>query len=100
MSTTDEATTIGAPVEVDLMGSKFTAVDYTIFSFILAVSVGIGIYSAVKSRGKESTQEYMLGGRSMSPLPVAMSLLGGVISAISILGGDEGPPRHEADRSL
>ncbi|XP_042205604.1 sodium-coupled monocarboxylate transporter 1-like isoform X1 [Homarus americanus] len=68
------------------MESKFTAVDYTIFGLMLAVSIGIGIYCAVKSRGKESTQEYMLGGRNMSPLPVAMSLLGGVISSISILG--------------
>ncbi|KAG7155537.1 Sodium-coupled monocarboxylate transporter 2-like 6 [Homarus americanus] len=82
MSTTDEATTIGPRVEME---SKFTAVDYTIFGLMLAVSIGIGIYCAVKSRGKESTQEYMLGGRNMSPLPVAMSLLGGVISSISIL---------------
>ncbi|XP_071517590.1 sodium-coupled monocarboxylate transporter 2-like isoform X1 [Panulirus ornatus] len=65
---------------------RFTAVDYTIFCLMLAVSILIGVCSAFRDRHKPSTQEFLLGGRNMSPLPVAFSLLGGVISAISILG--------------
>ncbi|XP_071532377.1 sodium-coupled monocarboxylate transporter 1-like [Panulirus ornatus] len=65
---------------------KFTVVDYVLFSLMLVASIGIGVYSAIKSRGKANTQEYLLGGRAMSPVPVALSLLGGWISAISILG--------------
>ncbi|XP_071532402.1 sodium-coupled monocarboxylate transporter 1-like [Panulirus ornatus] len=65
---------------------KFTVVDYVLFSLMLVASIGIGVYSAIKSRGKANTQEYLLGGRAMSPAPVALSLLGGWISAISILG--------------
>ncbi|XP_071532425.1 sodium-coupled monocarboxylate transporter 1-like isoform X2 [Panulirus ornatus] len=66
--------------------AKFTVVDYVLFSLMLVASIGIGVYSAIKSRGKANTQEYLLGGRAMSPVPVAFSLLGGWISAISILG--------------
>lgn len=66
--------------------TKFSTVDYAVFSLMLVVSIGIGLYSAIKSRHKTSTQEYLLGGRKMSPLPVALSLLGGGISAISLLG--------------
>nr|XP_053629338.1 sodium-coupled monocarboxylate transporter 1-like isoform X1 [Cherax quadricarinatus] len=65
---------------------RFTTVDYTVFILMLVVSVAIGVISAVRSRDKATTQEYLLGGRAMSPVPVALSLLGGWISAISILG--------------
>ncbi|XP_064102937.1 sodium-coupled monocarboxylate transporter 1-like [Macrobrachium nipponense] len=61
-------------------------VDWIFFSLLLVVSLGIGIYSSVSGRGNHSTQEYLLGGRQMPVAPVAISLLGGVISAISILG--------------
>ncbi|XP_053629337.1 sodium-coupled monocarboxylate transporter 1 isoform X2 [Cherax quadricarinatus] len=66
--------------------TKFTPVDYAIFSLLLVASAAIGVVSAIKSRGKASTQEYLLGGRTMSPVPVVFSLLGGWISAISVLG--------------
>ncbi|XP_050713241.1 sodium-coupled monocarboxylate transporter 2-like isoform X2 [Eriocheir sinensis] len=74
-----------APLGV-LEESRFTAVDYTLFSLMLLVSVGIGVYSAIRSRGRESTHDFLVGKGSMSALPVALSLLGGVISAISMLG--------------
>ncbi|XP_069166836.1 sodium-coupled monocarboxylate transporter 1-like isoform X2 [Procambarus clarkii] len=70
----------------DLSGPTFTTVDYTVFSLMLAASVGIGVYSALKGRGNTTSEDYLLGGRTMSPVPVAFSLLGGVISAIAILG--------------
>ncbi|KAK7027436.1 hypothetical protein SK128_009318 [Halocaridina rubra] len=60
-------------------------VDWIMFSMLLVVSLGIGVYSALKGRGVNTAQDFLLGGRQMSPIPVAISLLGGVISAISIL---------------
>lgn len=66
--------------------ARFTIIDYTVFSLMLVVSIGIGVYSAIKSRGRESTHDFLVGRGSMSALPVALSLLGGVISAISMLG--------------
>lgn len=62
------------------------AVDYVLFSLLLIVSLGIGLYSALKGKGNKTTEDFLVGGRQMSPIPVAISLLGGVISAISILG--------------
>ncbi|XP_069960648.1 sodium-coupled monocarboxylate transporter 1-like [Cherax quadricarinatus] len=75
----------GDPV-ITAKEAKFTPVDYTVFGLMLVVSVVIGMISAIKSRGKVSTQEYLLGGRTMSPVPVAISLFGGWISAVSIIG--------------
>ena len=66
--------------------STLSLVDYVVFSLLLVVSFGIGIYSYYKNRANVSTQQYTLGGQAMSPVPVAMSLIGGVFSAISILG--------------
>lgn len=63
----------------------FGTADSAVFGIMLASSVGIGVYSNLRG-GASSTQEYLVGGRNMSPVPVAMSLVGGVISAISILG--------------
>lgn len=65
---------------------SFTVIDYCLFSLMLVVSVGIGVYSAIRSRGRESTHDFLVGRGSMSAVPVALSLLGGVISAISMLG--------------
>lgn len=68
------------------MENKFHVADWVVFLLMLVVSVGIGVVSAIKSRNKATAQEFLLGGRNMPPLPVAISLLGGIISAISILG--------------
>ncbi|XP_042858819.1 sodium-coupled monocarboxylate transporter 1-like [Penaeus japonicus] len=73
-------------VEAPESPSKFSVVDYLVFSLMLVVSVGIGVYSSLRGKGASSTQAFLLGGRHMSITPVAFSLTGGVISAISILG--------------
>ncbi|KAG0729302.1 Sodium-coupled monocarboxylate transporter 1 [Chionoecetes opilio] len=83
MSSTEAPLLMGA---AEVITARFSVVDYVIFCVMLVVSLGIGVYSAVKSRGQESTHDFLLGGRDMPPLPVAISLLGGVFSAISILG--------------
>lgn len=64
----------------------FHAADYAVFGCTLAISAGIGVFYAIKDRKKNTTDEYLLAGRSMHPLPVAMSLLSSFISAITILG--------------
>ena len=75
-----------ASVTADAMGHKFHFADWIVFSLMLVVSLAIGVISAVRSRKKATTQEYLLGGRNMPPLAVAISLLGGIISSISVLG--------------
>ncbi|KAH3819022.1 hypothetical protein DPMN_120752 [Dreissena polymorpha] len=64
----------------------FHAADYTVFACTLAISAFIGIFYAIKDRKKQTTDDYLLAGRSMHPIPVAMSLLSSFISAITILG--------------
>ncbi|XP_069958886.1 sodium-coupled monocarboxylate transporter 1 isoform X3 [Cherax quadricarinatus] len=74
------------PVTEGVLSSTFTPVDYVIFTMLLVISAGIGVFNAFRSRGMVTTQEYLLGGRTMPVLPVAISVLGGVVSAVSLLG--------------
>ncbi|KAE9555537.1 hypothetical protein FO519_001208 [Halicephalobus sp. NKZ332] len=68
--------------------------DYTIFGFSLLLSIGTGIYHAIRShylikRGGEDVttakEEYMMGGRKLPRLPVALSLLTTFLSGILML---------------
>ncbi|KAJ8040721.1 Sodium-coupled monocarboxylate transporter 2 [Holothuria leucospilota] len=63
-----------------------TAWDYLIVIAMLAVSAGIGVYFAIRSRHGQSSNDYFLGNRRMSVLPVAVSLAATVMSAITYLG--------------
>ncbi|WAQ96842.1 SC5A8-like protein [Mya arenaria] len=64
----------------------FHAADYAVFGCTLGISAAIGVFYAIKDRNKQTTDDYLLAGRSMHPIPVAMSLLSSFISAITILG--------------
>jgi len=65
-------------------GAGFHWADYIVFIAMLAISLGIGLYHAWQ--GQSSTAEYLMGGRNLKMIPVALSLLVSFISAISILG--------------
>lgn len=50
--------------------------DYLFFGLLLGMSVVIGLYYAFFSTHKQNnTSEYILGGKSMKSLPVAISLV-------------------------
>jgi Na+/proline symporter len=63
---------------------NFGAVDYCVFVAMLGISLGIGFYHCV--RGNKTTEDFLLASRSMSPVPIALSLTATFISSISILG--------------
>jgi solute carrier family 5 (sodium-coupled monocarboxylate transporter), member 8/12 len=63
----------------------FGAVDYTVFLVMLAVSTSIGIYFGCFGNTSDSTDEYLLGGRRMKILPIAISLIASQISGIAIM---------------
>ncbi|KAK7085634.1 Sodium-coupled monocarboxylate transporter 1 [Halocaridina rubra] len=63
---------------------SFGIVDYIVFTVMLCISMGIGVFFAF--RGNKNTEDFLMGGRQMSVVPVAISLLSSFISAISILG--------------
>ncbi|KAL7631774.1 UNVERIFIED_CONTAM: hypothetical protein RMT77_017922 [Armadillidium vulgare] len=64
----------------------FSTVDYIIFVLLIIVSVVIGIFVGFIGWKKSTTKDFLVGGRKMHPIPVTMSLIGGMISAISVLG--------------
>ncbi|XP_066983258.1 sodium-coupled monocarboxylate transporter 2-like [Macrobrachium rosenbergii] len=70
----------------DSDAEAFGLVNWIVCVILLLASVVIGIFAALRGRGNNSTEEYLLGGRRMSSLPVALSLIASTISAISILG--------------
>lgn len=53
---------------------RFSWVDYVVFVFMLAISAVVGVYWGFMK--KQTTQsDYLLGGRNMKVVPVAMSLV-------------------------
>ncbi|XP_077409791.1 solute carrier family 5 member 6a isoform X1 [Vanacampus margaritifer] len=64
----------------------FTTVDYVIFALLLVASAGIGLYYAFSGGRQRTTQEFLMADRSMSWLPVSLSLLATFQSAVAILG--------------
>ncbi|GBM82981.1 Sodium-coupled monocarboxylate transporter 1 [Araneus ventricosus] len=64
----------------------FGIVDYIVFAIMLLISAGIGVWYAIVDRKKTDTQEFLMGGRSLSVFPVAMSVLASFMSAITLLG--------------
>ncbi|GAB0090910.1 hypothetical protein DMENIID0001_056900 [Sergentomyia squamirostris] len=66
---------------------KFGVLDYFFFTIVFILSMGIGLYYAVKARGQVSTvDDYLLGGRKMGILPVCCSLVATVLSGTAIIG--------------
>ncbi|XP_078506134.1 sodium-dependent multivitamin transporter isoform X2 [Lissotriton helveticus] len=65
---------------------RFGTVDYVIFVLLLVLSSGIGLYYALSGGKQRTMQEFLLADRSMSFLPVALSLLATFQSAVAILG--------------
>ena len=58
--------------------------DIVLLSISLVASASIGVYHGIKGL-KATTNEYMLGGRRMNPIPLAMSMTVGTVSAITIM---------------
>lgn len=65
---------------------SLSAWDYVLFAIMLVISAAIGIYSACSGDRQRTADEYLLGNRQMSVIPVALSMMVSYISAISVLG--------------
>lgn len=55
--------------------SSFHTIDYAVFGTLLMLSVLIGVYFGFCDGTEQTTEEYLLGGRNMRPVPVAISLV-------------------------
>lgn len=67
--------------------NKFMWADYVVFSALIVASIGIGVYHAIReARQKASTVEFLMGGKTMGIVPIAMSMIAAFMSALAILG--------------
>uniref|UniRef100_A0A3P8YTE1 Sodium-dependent multivitamin transporter n=1 Tax=Esox lucius TaxID=8010 RepID=A0A3P8YTE1_ESOLU len=64
----------------------FTTIDYVIFAVLLLASMGIGLYYALSGGRQRTTQEFLMADRSMSCLPLSLSLIATFQSAVAIVG--------------
>lgn len=53
----------------------FSWVDYSVFIIMLALSAFIGVYFGFFGKKQDNTAEYLMGGKTMGILPIAMSLI-------------------------
>ncbi|XP_031795995.1 sodium-coupled monocarboxylate transporter 1 [Sarcophilus harrisii] len=60
--------------------------DYLVFAGMLLISAAIGVYYAFSRGGQQTPKDFMMGGRQMTAIPVALSLTASFISAITVLG--------------
>lgn len=60
--------------------------DYVVLIGMLLFSFLIGVYYAWVDRKKQSNDQFLKGGKQMSVLPVAMSLVATFVSPILMLG--------------
>eukprot|EP00105_Crassostrea_gigas_P033865 XP_019918013.1 PREDICTED: sodium-coupled monocarboxylate transporter 1-like [Crassostrea gigas] len=64
--------------------SGFVVYDYIVFCLTILVSLAIGVYHAYA--GQKTTSDFLVGGRQMKVLPVAVSLMVSFESSIMMLG--------------
>ncbi|XP_068607830.1 sodium-dependent multivitamin transporter-like [Brachionichthys hirsutus] len=64
----------------------FAAADYVVFALLLAASLAIGLYHALSGGRQRTTREFLMADRSMTCLPVSLSLVASFQSAVAIIG--------------
>uniref|UniRef100_A0A672ZHE3 Solute carrier family 5 member 8, like n=1 Tax=Sphaeramia orbicularis TaxID=375764 RepID=A0A672ZHE3_9TELE len=66
--------------------ATFSVWDYVVFAGIILGAAGIGLFQAIRGRKETSSAEFLLGGRQMTAVPVAMSLTASFMSGITVIG--------------
>ncbi|XP_018571163.2 sodium-coupled monocarboxylate transporter 1-like, partial [Anoplophora glabripennis] len=88
MSTLDVGDKVVTGIGVEDVGAamqRFGWPDYIMFVGMLLICISIGLYYAFSYKS-QNAQEYLVGGRNMKVVPVALSLVASFISGISLLG--------------
>lgn len=66
--------------------ATFSGWDYAVFALIIIGAAGIGLFQSIRGRKEASSDEFLLGGRQMTAVPVAMSLTASFMSGITVIG--------------
>ncbi|XP_031539066.2 sodium-coupled monocarboxylate transporter 1 [Vicugna pacos] len=64
----------------------FVVWDYVVFAAMLLISAVVGIYHAFAAGGQQTPKDFLMGGRRMTAVPVALSLAASFMSAVTVLG--------------
>ncbi|XP_026875011.2 sodium-coupled monocarboxylate transporter 1 [Electrophorus electricus] len=64
----------------------FSVWDYVVFAAMVLGAAVIGLFQAIRGRKGSSSTEFLLGGRQMTAVPVAMSLTASFMSGITVIG--------------
>ncbi|XP_077331674.1 sodium/iodide cotransporter [Lithobates pipiens] len=64
----------------------FSLWDYGVFAAMLFGSTSIGLFYALSRGGQKTSDDFFTGGRSMSAVPVGLSLAASFMSAVQVLG--------------
>ncbi|XP_038051907.1 sodium-coupled monocarboxylate transporter 1-like [Patiria miniata] len=72
--------------ELDQTRHVFQAADYAVCGAMLLASLGIGFYYGLRGGRQRTSAEYVLADRSMTVIPVTLSLLATMFSGISLQG--------------
>ncbi|XP_030379943.1 sodium-coupled monocarboxylate transporter 2-like [Scaptodrosophila lebanonensis] len=67
------------------LGLNFGITDYVVFTILLSSSAAIGVYFGFFAKVKNTTEEYLQGGKKMKTLPIAISLITSQLSGIAIM---------------
>ncbi|XP_032405875.1 sodium-coupled monocarboxylate transporter 1 [Xiphophorus hellerii] len=66
--------------------ATFSPWDYVVFAGTIVGAASIGLFQAIRGRKETSSAEFLLGGRQMTAVPVAMSLTASFMSGITVIG--------------
>ncbi|XP_014671167.1 PREDICTED: sodium-coupled monocarboxylate transporter 1-like [Priapulus caudatus] len=66
--------------------TTFSYIDYIVFALSLLLSAAIGVYHGCVGSKQTTTDEFLMGGKNMGVIPVALSMVASFLSAISLLG--------------
>ncbi|ELT92965.1 hypothetical protein CAPTEDRAFT_169293 [Capitella teleta] len=65
---------------------SFSIADYVVFSLVLIISAGIGVFYGCTGGRQRTAREFLMADRQMSVLPVTLSMVASFMSAIMLLG--------------
>ncbi|XP_068573036.1 sodium-coupled monocarboxylate transporter 1 isoform X2 [Cebidichthys violaceus] len=80
-----------------LVAGSFVVADYVVFALMLLVSAAVGVYYAWANRGQGNLGDFLMGGRSLTALPVSLSLTASFMSAITVLSNPAEVYRYGAN---
>ncbi|XP_001358855.2 sodium-coupled monocarboxylate transporter 2 [Drosophila pseudoobscura] len=84
-STSELPSTVATVAAATVENLRFSGTDYIVFTLMLSASAGIGVYFGFFSKSKNTTEEYLQGGKKMPTWPVAISLVSSQLSGVAMM---------------